>query len=71
MLITKTHYDVPAKLDGGKPIRIFVIAPSVPGYPNAKFPGESGSATTNTICTDVVHWPQVSWSSGGYTLLFG
>ncbi|KIP11992.1 hypothetical protein PHLGIDRAFT_82564 [Phlebiopsis gigantea 11061_1 CR5-6] len=38
MLINKTHYDVPSKLDGGKPIRIFVIAPSVPAYPNAKFP---------------------------------
>ncbi|KAI0639353.1 dienelactone hydrolase [Trametes polyzona] len=40
MLITKTHYDVPTKLDpNGRPIRIFVIAPHVPGYPNAKFPG--------------------------------
>ena len=41
MLITKTHYDIPTKLDAnGKPIRIFVIAPTVPSYPNAKFPGE-------------------------------
>ncbi|KAL7285275.1 hypothetical protein ACG7TL_000369 [Trametes sanguinea] len=40
MLITKTHYDIPTKLDpNGRPIRIFVIAPNVPGYPNAKFPG--------------------------------
>ncbi|KAI0735216.1 dienelactone hydrolase [Earliella scabrosa] len=40
MLITKTHHDVPTKLDrNGRPIRIFVIAPAVPGYPNAKFPG--------------------------------
>ena len=41
MLITKTHHDVPTKLDrNGRPIRIFVIAPAVPGYPNAKFPGK-------------------------------
>ncbi|KAI0651802.1 dienelactone hydrolase [Trametes meyenii] len=40
MLITKTYHDVPTKLDpNGRPIRIFVIAPNVPGYPNAKFPG--------------------------------
>ncbi len=41
MLITKTYHDVPTKLDpNGRPIRIFVIAPNVPGYPNAKFPGK-------------------------------
>ena len=40
MLITKAHYDIPSALDpSGRPIRIFVIAPTVPGYPNAKFPG--------------------------------
>lgn len=39
MLITRTHHDVPSKLDNGKPIRIFVIAPVVPNYPQAKFPG--------------------------------
>ncbi|KAH7883637.1 dienelactone hydrolase [Phlebopus sp. FC_14] len=39
MLITKTHYDVSSKLDGGRPIRIFVISPVVPNYPQAKFPG--------------------------------
>jgi hypothetical protein len=39
MLITKTHYDVPSKLDNGRPIRIYVISPSVPNYPQAKFPG--------------------------------
>jgi len=39
MLITKTHHDVPSKLDNGKPIRIFVIAPVVQNYPQAKFPG--------------------------------
>ncbi|KAI0778136.1 dienelactone hydrolase [Trametes elegans] len=40
MLITKTYHDVPTKLDpNGRPIRIFVIAPKVPGYPDAKFPG--------------------------------
>ena len=40
MLITKTVHDIPSQLDhNGRPIRVFVIAPTVPGYPNAKFPG--------------------------------
>lgn len=39
MLITKTYHDIPSARDNGRPIRIFVIAPTVPGYPNAKFPG--------------------------------
>ncbi|KAH9849807.1 dienelactone hydrolase [Lenzites betulinus] len=40
MLITKTYHDVPSQLNSnGRPIRIFVIAPSLPNYPNAKFPG--------------------------------
>jgi len=40
MLISKTYHDVPAKLSpNGKPIRIFVISPSIPNYPDAKFPG--------------------------------
>ncbi|KAG6812495.1 hypothetical protein H0H92_002602, partial [Tricholoma furcatifolium] len=39
MLITKTFHDVPSKLDGGRLIRIFVISPSIPDYPQAKFPG--------------------------------
>ncbi|KZS93008.1 dienelactone hydrolase [Sistotremastrum niveocremeum HHB9708] len=40
MLISKTHYDVPSKLaTNGQPIRIFVISPSIPDYPHAKFPG--------------------------------
>ncbi|PIL32013.1 hypothetical protein GSI_06717 [Ganoderma sinense ZZ0214-1] len=40
MLITKTHYDLPTKLDpNGRPIRIFVLSPTVANYPNAKFPG--------------------------------
>jgi len=39
MLITKTYHDVPSVLDNGKPIRIFIIAPNVPGYSQAKFPG--------------------------------
>lgn len=42
MLITKTYHDVPSALDAnGQPMRIFIIAPSVPGYPNAKFPGKT------------------------------
>ena len=44
MLITKSYHDVSTKLDpNGRPIRIFIIAPNVPGYPNAKFPGTSTS----------------------------
>jgi len=39
MLITKTYHDIPSNLDNGKPIRIFIIAPNVPNYPDAKFPG--------------------------------
>ncbi|KXN89979.1 Putative carboxymethylenebutenolidase [Leucoagaricus sp. SymC.cos] len=39
MLITRTHHDVPSKLDNGRPIRIYVISPSIPNYPQAKFPG--------------------------------
>ncbi|KZV71316.1 dienelactone hydrolase [Peniophora sp. CONT] len=40
MLITKTYHDVPSKLDAnGRPIRIYIIAPNVPEYPHAKFPG--------------------------------
>ncbi|KAF7791820.1 hypothetical protein EIP86_002844 [Pleurotus ostreatoroseus] len=45
MLITKTYHDVPSALDpNGRPIRIFIIAPNVPGYPNAKFPGMDNPA---------------------------
>ncbi|KIM48157.1 hypothetical protein M413DRAFT_223248 [Hebeloma cylindrosporum] len=40
MLINKTFHDLPTKLDpNGRPIRIFVISPVVPDYPQAKFPG--------------------------------
>ncbi|KAJ3507708.1 hypothetical protein NLJ89_g6150 [Agrocybe chaxingu] len=39
MLINKTFHDIPTQLDNGKPIRIFIIAPEVPDYPEAKFPG--------------------------------
>ncbi|KAH9082058.1 dienelactone hydrolase [Lactarius deliciosus] len=40
MLITKDFHDVPTKLGkNGRPIRVFVISPKVPDYPQAKFPG--------------------------------
>ncbi len=40
MLITKDFHDVPTKLEkNGRPVRIFVISPKVPDYPQAKFPG--------------------------------
>jgi len=38
MIITKSFHDVPTK-HGEHPIRIYVIAPVVPNYPQAKFPG--------------------------------
>jgi carboxymethylenebutenolidase len=37
MLISKSHHDVACK--NGSSIRIFVIRPVVPDYPQAKFPG--------------------------------
>lgn len=49
MLITKTHYDIPSKLNDGKPIRIFVIAPVVPNYPQAEFPGIHSSCTSQSL----------------------
>ncbi|KAL1987538.1 hypothetical protein VTN96DRAFT_3465 [Rasamsonia emersonii] len=40
MLIKEFHHDVPTKAGGeGSTMRIFVFHPSLPGYPNAKFPG--------------------------------
>ena len=44
MLITTDFHDVPTKLaKNGRPIRIFVMSPTVPGYPQAKFPGNEPS----------------------------
>ncbi|KAJ4487717.1 dienelactone hydrolase [Lentinula aciculospora] len=40
MLVTKTTHDFPTQLDpGGRALRIFVISPVIPRYPQAKFPG--------------------------------
>ncbi|KAL3302511.1 Dienelactone hydrolase [Colletotrichum asianum] len=40
MLIKESHVDVPTKADGKDgSMRIFLFHPSIPGYPNAKFPG--------------------------------
>jgi hypothetical protein len=39
MLIAKEFHDIPSPLDGGH-IRVFVISPVVPNYPQAKFPGK-------------------------------
>ncbi|KAJ3993947.1 dienelactone hydrolase [Lentinula boryana] len=40
MLVTKTLHDIPTQLDPeGRALRIFVISPSIPRYPQAKFPG--------------------------------
>ncbi|KAG1755239.1 dienelactone hydrolase [Suillus paluster] len=49
MLITKTFHDVPSKLDNGRPIRIFVVAPVVPNYPQAKFPGNEIYQVTGPV----------------------
>jgi len=38
-LIDTKFHDIPSPLDGGRPIRVFVISPVVPNYPQAKFPG--------------------------------
>jgi len=40
MLITKAFQDIHSRLDSnGRPMRVYVISPSVPNYPQAKFPG--------------------------------
>jgi len=40
MLISRSFHDIPTKLDpDGRPIRIYVISPHIPNYPQAKFPG--------------------------------
>ncbi|KDQ12959.1 hypothetical protein BOTBODRAFT_34100 [Botryobasidium botryosum FD-172 SS1] len=40
MLISKTYHDIPSQLSqNGAPVRIFIIAPNIPSYPQAKFPG--------------------------------
>ncbi|KAF5390221.1 hypothetical protein D9757_002881 [Collybiopsis confluens] len=40
MLITTKDYDLSTQLDSqGRPLRVFVISPTIPNYPQAKFPG--------------------------------
>ncbi|RDW68286.1 alpha hydrolase-18 [Coleophoma crateriformis] len=40
MLIKEDHRDVPTKADGKDgSMRIFLFHPTIPGYPNARFPG--------------------------------
>ncbi|KAH8600741.1 dienelactone hydrolase family protein [Bisporella sp. PMI_857] len=40
MLIQETHHDVPTKADGKEgSMRIFLFHPTIPNYPNARFPG--------------------------------
>ena len=54
MLIAKTHYDLPTKLDpNGRPMRVFVISPTIPNYPNATFPGASATITSWRLVIDV------------------
>ena len=50
MLITTDSHDVPTKLaKNERPIRIFVISPKIPGYPQAKFPGMRRSSWHSII----------------------
>jgi hypothetical protein len=45
MLIQKTAHDVQTKHgEGVRPMRIYVISPNVPDYPQAKFPGASAQS---------------------------
>lgn len=64
MLIQKTFHDLPTKLDPqGRPIRIFVISPNVPDYPEAKFPGILYSDhQIQSVQSDVCQ--KASWFSG-------
>ncbi len=40
MLVKSSYHDVPTKADGRNgTIRIFLIEPNLPDYPQAKFPG--------------------------------
>ncbi|KAF4964946.1 hypothetical protein F66182_18046, partial [Fusarium sp. NRRL 66182] len=40
MLIKESHIDVPTKAGGQDgSMRIYVFHPTIPGYPNARFPG--------------------------------
>lgn len=39
MLIKSSYRDVETKSGGGGKMRIYVIEPNVPDYPEAKFPG--------------------------------
>lgn len=57
MLITKTEYDVKSNLKpDGRPVRIYIIAPNVPNYPQAKFPGEHGTADLrDTLYSDDIY----------------
>ncbi|KAF8922727.1 dienelactone hydrolase [Mucidula mucida] len=41
MLITKTEQDLPTTAGNGSPMRVFVLKPDLPNYPQAKFPGAS------------------------------
>ncbi|KAJ7169932.1 dienelactone hydrolase [Mycena filopes] len=42
MLISKQFHDVPSPLDGGRPIRVFVISPVVSDYPQGKVSRQAG-----------------------------
>ncbi|KAJ5518486.1 C-24(28) sterol reductase [Penicillium expansum] len=39
MLIQESYHDVPTTADGQGTMRIYVFHPTIPGYPNARFPG--------------------------------
>jgi carboxymethylenebutenolidase len=68
MIITTTFHDIPSKLDvNGRPVRIFVISPSVPTYPSAKFPGMYMSRQQGEWCPEcaMATTPHKAWSASG------
>lgn len=58
MLIKTSYRDVETKADGraGK-MRIFVIEPNVPEYPDAKFPGCESSLLLRPSSSARPHYP--------------
>jgi len=67
MLINKTFHDLPTKLNpNGRPIRIFVISPVVPDYPQAKFPGRFLGSNFSQALTSGNHSTQGLLSLGAF-----
>ncbi|KFZ04242.1 hypothetical protein V501_09214, partial [Pseudogymnoascus sp. VKM F-4519 (FW-2642)] len=66
MLIVESHIDVPTKADGVEgSMRIFLFHPSIPGYPNAKFPGVALFSEIYQVTGPVARFAR-SIASAGY-----